>query len=34
MMCEPQMGSREEFYCGLDVGRDFSGGHVYPVSLK
>ena len=34
MMREPQMGSREEFYCGLEVGRDFRGGHVYPVSSR
>ena len=34
MMREPQMGSREEFYCGLEVGRDFSGGHVHPVSSR
>ena len=32
MMRESHMGSHEEFYCGLEVGLDFSGGHVYPVS--
>ena len=34
MMREPQMGYHEEFYCGLEVGRDFSGDHVYPVSSR
>ena len=32
LMCEPQMGSREEFDCGLEVGRDHCGGHVRPMS--
>ena len=34
MMREPQMGSCEEFYCGLEVGHDFIGGHVHPVSSR
>ena len=34
MMREPQMGSREEFYCGLEVGRDHFGGHVRPLSYR
>ena len=28
MMRESQMGSREEFYGGLEVGRNFRWGHV------
>ena len=32
MMRESQMGSREEFYGGLEVGRDFSWGNLYPVA--
>ena len=34
MMREPQMGSCKEFYCGLEVGRGFSGVHLYPVSSR
>ena len=34
MMHEYQMGSHEEFYCDLELGCDFSGGHVYPVSPR
>ena len=34
LMREPQMGSREEFYCGLGVGRDHCGGHFCPVSSR
>ena len=29
LMREPQMGSREEFYGGLKVGRDHFGGHIF-----
>ena len=31
-MCEAQMGSREEFDSGLEVGRDNSGAHVCPTA--
>ena len=31
---EPQMGSREEFDRGLEVGRDHSGGHICPTSPR
>ena len=31
---ETQMGSREEFDHGLEVGRDHSEGHVFPTSPK
>ena len=34
MMRELQIGSREEFYCGLEVGRDHRGGHVCTVSSR
>ena len=34
MMRESQMGSRKEFYGGLEVGHDFSGGHVYPAASR
>ena len=34
LMREPQVGYREEFYCGLEVGRDHCGGHVCPVSSR
>ena len=34
LMREPQMGSHEEFYCGLEVGRDHHGGQVCPVSYR
>ena len=32
LMREPQMGSREDFDCGLEVGHDHCGGHVCPES--
>ena len=28
------MGSHEEFDCGLEVGRNYSGGHVSPTSPR
>ena len=31
---EAQMGSRKEFDCGLEMGRDHSGGHVCPTSPR
>ena len=31
---EPQMGSCEEFYRGLEVGRDHYGGNVCPTSSR
>ena len=34
LMREPQMGSREEFDCGVEVGRDHCGGHVCPASSR
>ena len=34
LMREPQMGSREEFDCGLEGGRDHCWGHVRPTSSR
>ena len=34
LMREPQMGSCEEFDCGLEVGRDHCGGHVRPTPSR
>ena len=34
LMREPRIGSREEFYCGLEVGRDHCGSHVCPASSR
>ena len=34
LMREPHIGSCEEFYCGLEVGRDHCGGHVCPTSSR
>ena len=33
-VCESQMGSREEFDRGLEVGRDHSGAHVLPTAYR
>ena len=33
-MREAQMGSREKFDRGLEVGRDHSGAHVHPTSPR
>ena len=34
LMHEPQMGYREEFDCGLEVGHDHCGGHVCSASSR
>ena len=31
LMRQPHIGSREEFYYGVEVGRGHCGGHVCPV---
>ena len=33
-MREDQMGSREEFDCGLEVDRDHSGAHIHPTDPR
>ena len=33
-MHESQIGSREKFDCGLEVGRDHSGDHIFPTAPR
>ena len=34
LMREPHMGSRKDFYCVLELGRDPCWGHVCPASSR